>query len=392
MSDSTHCPELPPARALLGVEQDAMLEVNRALGVNALWKSLQSLFEDLVPHDSLVMSQGYTDWRKESTTRRLTSAKSRVPDESHMQPVVAGEGRNFFQPFLDSRPGVPVYSHSQVMADPRKVPLTRYYQRFMQPLGWRYSAHMLFWQGGEVCTSFALRRRPEQGDFTGEELARLHSLHPHIGAALDRLDAYEGERRTRVLLESFYRAQPDAVLFLDWNLQVIYTSVEGSRLCAVWNFGADEARRYNSQAVFALPAEIAGACEELKNSLLLSGSEISPNAEPAPRSATVTAPHGECEAAINLKRDNRGGYDQPVFVIRLKEAAAGSDGQAKTRQLLAQLSPAERELASLICEGLPNKIIAQKLCKTEGSVRVQISGIYQKLRVGSRAQLIIALR
>ncbi len=368
-----------------------MLEVNRALGVNALWKSLQSLFDDLVPHDSLVMSQGYTDWRKESTTRRLESHKSRVPDETHMQ-LVAGEGRSFFQPFLDARPGIPTYSHSQLMANPRKIPLTRYYQRFMQPLGWRYSAHLLFWRAGEVTTSFALRRRPEQGDFTAEDLARLHSLHPHIGAALDRLDAYEGERRTRMLLESFYRAQPDAVLFLDWNLHVIYTSVEAARLCAIWNFGADEARRYNSQAVFTLPAEIAGACEELKNSLLLSGREISPNAEPAPRTLTVVAPRGECEALVTLRRDNRGGHEQPVFVIRLKEAAAGTEGQGQTRQLLAQLTPAERELAALICEGLPNKLIAQKLCKTEGSVRVQISGIYQKLRVGSRAQLIIALR
>lgn len=391
MPESIHCPTLPPARALQGAEQNAILEVNRALGVNSLWKSLQSLFEDLVPHDSLVMSQGYTDWRKESTTRRLTSAKSRVPDDSHMQPMVAGEGRSFFQPFLDARPGVPVYSHSQLRADPRKIPQTRYYQRFMQPLGWRYSAHLLFWRAGEVTTSFALRRRPDQGDFTPEELARLHSLHPHIGAALDRLEAYEGERRTRVLLESFYRAQPDAVLFLDWNLQVIYTSIEASRLCAVWNFGASEARRYNSQAVFTLPAEIAGACEDHKHALLVSGREISPNAEPAPRTTAVVAPNGECEAAVTLRRDNRGGLEQPVFVIRLKAAATDTEGPAQSRQLLAQLSPAEREIAALICEGLPNKVIAQKLCKTEGSVRVQISGIYQKLRVGSRAQLIIAL-
>ncbi|MCF3651580.1 helix-turn-helix transcriptional regulator [Synoicihabitans lomoniglobus] len=392
MSTTTTLPIVPPPRSLLAEEQNAVLEVNRALGIKALWKSLQSLFEDLVPHDSLVMSQGYTDWRSESTTRRLTSARSRVPDDSHMEPVVAGEGRNFFQPFLNAHNGIAAYTHSQLMSDPRKIPQSRYYKRFMQPLGWRYSAHLLYWKQGEVTTSFALRRRPDQGDFSPEELSRLHTLHPHIGAALDRLDAYEGEHRARVLLESYYRSQPDAVLFLDWDLQVIYTSMEASRLCAVWNFGLSEARRYNSQAVFALPPEIAGAVEELKNSLLISGKELPLNAEPAPRTAQVVSPRGECQALVTMKRDNRGAHNRPVFLVRFQEASTTPEGPSDAKRLLAQLSPAERELAALICEGLPNKVIAQQLHKTEGSVRVQISGIYQKLRVGSRTQLVLALR
>jgi DNA-binding CsgD family transcriptional regulator len=384
-------PALPPRRGLHAAEQAAVLEVNKALGVNALWKSLQRLFEDLVPHDSLVMSQGYTDWRKESTTRRLTSARQPLPDDSRLQPLVASEGRSFFQPFLDAHPGIPAYSHRQLLADPKKIPHTRFYKRFMQPLGWRYSAHLLFWRADEVATSFALRRRPEQGDFTPDELERLHSLHPHIGAALDRLEAYEGERRTRMLLESFYRAQPDAVLFLDWNLNVIYATIEAARVCAVWNFGPNEARRYNSQAVFSLPAEVAGACETLKHALLADGRETPPNAVSTPRIHEIASARGHCEAAVELRRDPRSGSDQPTFVVRLKEAATGSSGQSESRRLLALLTPAERELARLVCEGLPNKLIARKLCKTEGSVRVQISGIYQKLRVGSRAQLIVAL-
>lgn len=382
----------PPLRPLLAAEQNAVLEVNRALGVNELWNSLRSLFHDLLPHDTLVMSQGYTDWRSETTSRRLTSSHSPVPDDLQTQAMIAAEGRRFFQPFLDAHPGIPAYSHAQLMEDRRKIPQSRYYQRFMKPAGWRYSAHLLFWQGGEVNTSFAIRRRAEQGDFTPEDLSLLTTLHPHIGAALDRLDAYEGERRTRLLLESYYRAQPEAVMFLDWDLHVIYTSLEASRLCAVWNFGADEARRYNSQAVFALPSGVSGACEEIKASLLISGTEQSPNAPLAPRTLTIQSAAGDCEAVVTLRRDGRGTHSRPVFLVRFKEAAAGSEGQSNSRHLLAQLTPAERELATLICEGLPNKLIALKLHKTEGSVRVQISGIYQKLRVGSRSQLIIALR
>ena len=36
--------------------------------------------------------------------------------------------------------------------------------------------------------------------------------------------------------------------------------------------------------------------------------------------------------------------------------------------------------------------IAAQLKKTEGSVKVQLSGIFQKLRVNSRAKLMVALR
>ena len=56
------------------------------------------------------------------------------------------------------------------------------------------------------------------------------------------------------------------------------------------------------------------------------------------------------------------------------------------------LTPGERELASLVRAGLTNKEIAAELKKTEGSVKVQLSGIFQKLRVNSRAKLIVALR
>ena len=182
------------------------------------------------------------------------------------------------------------------------------------------------------------------------------------------------------------------MLFLDWNFQVIYASQEAVRLCAVWNLGAEQARCYSSNAVFALPAEVTGACEEIKASFLVEGSELPLNAEPAPRVATAASPRAACEAAITLKRDGRGASSRPVFVVRLQESAAGSPRQTDSRRLLAQLTPAERELAQLICEGLANKTIAARLHKTEGSVKVQISGIYQKLRVGSRTQLMLALR
>ena len=85
-----------------------------------------------------------------------------------------------------------------------------------------------------------------------------------------------------------------------------------------------------------------------------------------------------------------------VFVVRLRVSASvvasATLPEATSDRLLHQLSPSERELAQLVCAGLTNKEIAVQLRKTEGSVKVQLSGVFQKLRVNSRAKLIVALR
>lgn len=377
--------------------QRAVLGLHRALDFAELWTALQRVFETVVPHDTLVMSVNYLDWRREATTRRLTSANSRVVDDENAAKLVAGEGRNFFQPFLEQNSGIPCYRHTEIMpGQPDKIPDTRYYQRYMTPLGWRYSAHLLFWRDGNVETSFALRRRPDQGDFTELEMEALRTLHPQIAVAFERVRLFEGERRRRRLLENFYRAKPEAVLFLDWDLSLLYASQEGLALCAGWNFGPEQARLYTAQAVFAVPPEIHDACNTLKprwERQLEAGHDF----DPPPLTFTANAQNSGYSATVTLRREGSGSLTKPLFVIRLRspEAAAlpaPAHADAAHERLRGGLTPAERELADLVCTGLSNKEIAAKLKRSEGSVKVQLSGVFQKLRVNSRAKMMVALR
>lgn len=383
-----------PGAALPSVRgQRALLSLHRAMDFADLWTALQRLFETLAPHDTLVMSVNYLDWRSESATRRLTSAKSRVIDTEDTARVVMVEGRAFFGPFLERHRGIPCYRHTEVMADPKKIPGTPYYQRYMIPLGWRYSAHLLFWRGEQVETSFALRRRPDQGDFTPAEMDTLRALHPHIVVAFERVRIFEGERRRRRLLENFYRAKPEAVVFLDWNLEPVYASQEALALCAAWNFGPEKARAFTPQAVFKIPAEIVAACTALKPAWEKQAT-AAPTREPAPLGTEVSS--GLYRAAITLRRESAGALTKPIFVLHLHspEAALLGTGAAEQspERLRAQLTPTERALADLVCAGLSNKEIAAKLSRSEGSVKVQLSGIFQKLGVTSRSRLMVALR
>jgi len=387
---------IPPLPALsTSPAQSALLNLHGTLEFRDLWASLQQLFEVVVPHDTLVMSVNYLDWKRETSTRRLSSEKSRHPHDEEANRMVALEGPSFFQPFLDHHTGIPVYQHSQLVSDPRKINRTPYYQRYMRHYDWRYSAHLLFWHGKGVETSFALRRRAVQGDFTPEEMRTLQAVHPHIKVAFDRMRTFEQERQRRRLLESFYRAKPEAVLFLDWNLDPIYVSQDALALCAVWNLGATRARSYNPTAVFVIPDELRAACDQLR--LEWQTRPSTPGAdEPHFPTRQVSALQAGHEALIALRPERGGTLTKPVFVIRLRVSQGAVSGstplpEPSQDRLLHLLTHGERELTALVCDGLTNKEIAARLNKTEGSVKVQLSGIYQKLRVNSRSRLIVAL-
>jgi len=61
-----------------------------------------------------------------------------------------------------------------------------------------------------------------------------------------------------------------------------------------------------------------------------------------------------------------------------------------TRSLLAALSEREQQVAALVCEGHSNRVIAEKLNVSEGTVKGHLHRIFYKLRIQSRLALIDA--
>ena len=57
----------------------------------------------------------------------------------------------------------------------------------------------------------------------------------------------------------------------------------------------------------------------------------------------------------------------------------------------AALSDRQQQVATLVCNGLPNKMIARKLGVSEGTVKGHLHAIYEKLGVLSRFELMVAL-
>ena len=86
----------------------------------------------------------------------------------------------------------------------------------------------------------------------------------------------------------------------------------------------------------------------------------------------------ECLESV---RDGRSWFD-PELAKRARRLASGS-----TRRI--SLAPRERQLIGFVRKGLRNREIAEQLGVTEGTVKVYLHAIFEKLGVGNRTELAI---
>ena len=53
------------------------------------------------------------------------------------------------------------------------------------------------------------------------------------------------------------------------------------------------------------------------------------------------------------------------------------------------LTPREIEIVRMVAQGLRNKTIAERLCISEGTVKVHLHNVYEKLGVDGRLELVL---
>jgi DNA-binding NarL/FixJ family response regulator len=76
-------------------------------------------------------------------------------------------------------------------------------------------------------------------------------------------------------------------------------------------------------------------------------------------------------------------------VLQWDDQRSGVRPNNRSRRLPG-LTHRRRQVATLVCHGLTNRAIAQKLDLTEGTVKVHLHAIYEKLNIHSRTKLAIA--
>ncbi|AMY13016.1 Response regulator protein VraR [Luteitalea pratensis] len=130
--------------------------------------------------------------------------------------------------------------------------------------------------------------------------------------------------------------------------------------------------------------------------------------DPRPRVVLLTAGLNEDQLIEALRYDVRGvvlkEMAPSLLVLCLRRVHAGGqwlekDSAARAmaklvrnedrhRKLATMLTPREIEIVRLVRRGLANRQIADALCVAEGTVKVHLHNIYEKLSVHRRGQLI----
>jgi len=71
------------------------------------------------------------------------------------------------------------------------------------------------------------------------------------------------------------------------------------------------------------------------------------------------------------------------------DAPPRTSDQARRQQLLSVLTQREVEIVEAVAQALPNKVIAQRLGITEGTVKLHLHRIYDKLKLRGRMDLLL---
>lgn len=369
---------------------ELLLPLHAATEVDELWAAVLPLLrETFAPCVRVTLFLGHFQMREARlvfTDPPIERAAEWYKERGRINP---------FSAYIAAHRRVPYYLFSDVVGPKATFARSEFYRRFAKPEGWDKGLSGLFWHEDEVKAMFSLYRGPQQLDFGAEEIARLDALRPHIETAIDRVQKLQHERLRRKVLEEFNRHIPIGLLLLDWELQPVFANHQAVHECAVWNHGPDVARGLVSRERLEVPQAVRDACERLRGAILKVNAKERPQF-PQRTERLVHPTAKERVAGVSAVNAAPGLLARPGFLVVLEDRSVGAkpaqNVTPERQRLLWALTPSEREVALLICEGCSNQEIARRLKKSLLTIKKQATSVFAKLGVPSRARLMALLR
>lgn len=261
-----------------------------------------------------------------------------------------------------------------------------FHDEFLQPMGWRYGAALLFWKpDGRFLGQLAVIRTEAQGDFTDLEMEDLRALHPHVQAVVERLLALEERFAAHLSMEHAINALPLPVLVASWEGEVNYANGAGLEAMAVWD-QSHRPKGLASKPARKLPTRILNGCMAQKKAW----QEATAKQQPSETRRTTVVDHPsnrDISAEIHLVPAKAGRALQPAFAIHFHLAPAPTTEVARALARLSKLTSAEHETARRAAAGDNNALIAQRLGISVSTVRTHLRSVFRKLNISSRSRL-----
>jgi DNA-binding CsgD family transcriptional regulator len=261
---------------------------------------------------------------------------------------------------------------------------------------WASCAALAFWGRKQMQGFLLLHRAEHEGDFSEAELRALRNLHPHLETALSRVIAGRRHQAHKYLLAEILKPLPLPLVLCDWRLNIVCESAAGREARAIWELGQENARTLNHSGLHPLPPDLAALCRSRIEAWVKAG--------PRRRRALEKDEHAlahpsmlRLRAKVRIVRQRRFPIVEPLLLLKFESQLShrhlvGAEHTGTDQfPLLARLSPCERELALLVCEGHSNARVASQLGKSGCTIKAQLHSIFEKLQVKSRSKLVALL-
>jgi DNA-binding CsgD family transcriptional regulator/PAS domain-containing protein len=360
------------------VLEKPLLRLHRATDVKSFWKAVRQLVSASVPNHSIGLSL------QQSPGVSLTSQWSLgVPGDL----FVAEPLRSYAMRPRRKK----LVRLTDLFGDHKRFERSVFFRKYLAPQKCAYGIAMFFWKRQRVIGSIAILRAAKQGEFSSVELKLLRQLHAQFVTALRRIETLERERLVRVNFQQFLRRLPLATIILRWDLKPVYQNPAGREFCAIWEKGAEEAKR--TKANSPVPTEILEECRRLKEQWAEAQSQMSSGRRIEFLQKQVQ--HSESanlRATIQLAQVKSAKVARPHFLIACEDLYRNGSAfrQPEIFRLPAftRLTRREREVAQLACEGRSNKEIAENACLSLQTVKKHLHSVFRKLHVPSRTRLL----
>lgn len=271
-----------------------------------------------------------------------------------------------------------------------EVKSSEYYKEFMIDEEWVYSVGMFIRDGARVIGMTAVNRREDQGDFTEEEMEQFQQLYPHFEIAFRRVAKIQDQSSASLSMATMLGRLPLAVAILGWNGETTYINDAARQACIEWEHGDGLDGRSIGLAAAEIPEAVKLACskfaaEHEAQSTLNSPASFNSIAVPHP-----SAEHRQIiiEPLVSQAEP----LTKPSFLIRFHASDYAESIPELKLQLLSVLTTAEKAVAELMIQGQTNREVAEKLGKSEGTVKKQAESIYKKLGLRDRRQLMLTFQ
>jgi DNA-binding CsgD family transcriptional regulator/PAS domain-containing protein len=369
----------------------ALVDMEVSASVPELWKALQRFLLAGIPnHHSATL---FLDARERNPgALTLHTAPSPRPAEwwkarARLSPT---------HPWLDTHPGVKLYSLEDIVPQLPRLKRADFYRHILVPEGFDKMLGLALWAKQERKSILVLRRAFNQPAFTGADKALLLDLHPVFDRNLRRLEKLEEEVIARNSLQQFINLLPQGILLINARHELVFANHEAFETCAAWNLGAEAARKVNGRAVFAVPPAFLEAYHILMERHYTTALAAPEAHHPTEHRRLVHPKLLQLQADCSLFSLDDPLLSRPYLFVQLVDRemldATGPIAMNRQMTVLSRLTQREREVASLVREGLGNEEIAARLRKGVGTVKNQLRSIFGKLEIDSRAKLISMLR